>query len=82
MLVSDFLTKAGSADWLLFVTPHDPHRCGHTQPRSVPKCQREYYNYRDRFGGFCEKYGDGSPGMGVIPDWTPEYYSPDQVRTL
>ncbi len=33
-----------------------------------------------RFGGFCEKYGDGSPGMGVIPDWTPVYYTPEQVR--
>ena len=43
MLVSDFLTEAGSADWLLYVTPHDPHRCGHTQPRSVTSCQREYY---------------------------------------
>ena len=34
-LVSDFLDEAGEAGWALYVTPHDPHRCGHTQPRSV-----------------------------------------------
>ncbi|KAH7949920.1 hypothetical protein HPB49_016990 [Dermacentor silvarum] len=28
---------------------------------------------------FCEKFGDGSPGMGRIPDWTPQLYDPSRV---
>ena len=44
---------------------HDPHRCGHTHPQ---------------YGNFCEKFGDGSPGMGVIEDWTPLYYDPSKVK--
>ena len=30
-------------------------------------------------GNFCEKFGNGDPGMGVIPDWKPVHYSPDKV---
>ena len=30
-------------------------------------------------GPFCEKFGNGEPGMGVIPDWKPLYYSPEEV---
>ncbi|XP_050390250.1 N-sulphoglucosamine sulphohydrolase-like [Patella vulgata] len=30
--------------------------------------------------GFCENFGDGRPGNGVIPDWTPTYYTPDEVK--
>lgn len=30
-------------------------------------------------GNFCEKFGNGDPGMGLIPDWKPEHYSPDEV---
>ena len=33
-----------------------------------------------KFGGFCEKFGDGSPGMGVIPDWKPVDYTPESVE--
>uniref|UniRef100_A0A8D2ZWJ9 N-sulfoglucosamine sulfohydrolase (sulfamidase) n=1 Tax=Scophthalmus maximus TaxID=52904 RepID=A0A8D2ZWJ9_SCOMX len=40
-------------------------RCGHSQPQ---------------YGAFCEKFGNGEMGMGRIPDWTPEYYTPDQVK--
>ena len=40
----------------MYVAFHDPHRCGHTNPE---------------FGSFCEKFGDGSKGMGSIPDWKP-----------
>ena len=39
-------------------------RCGHTQPQ---------------FGSFCEKYGNGEPGMGTIPDWQPARYAPELI---
>lgn len=44
---------------------HDPHRCGHYEPR---------------FGAFCERFGSGEPGMGRIPDWQPWYYQWEQVQ--
>ena len=56
-----------NGDNFLYVAFHDPHRCGHTQPK---------------YGQFCEKYGNGDPGMGVIEDWTPELYTPEQVGDL
>ena len=52
-------------DFFLYVAFHDPHRCGHTNPE---------------FGDFCEKFGNGEPGMGSITDWNPSYYKPHQVR--
>ncbi|KAM4031083.1 N-sulfoglucosamine sulfohydrolase isoform 2-T2 [Anomaloglossus baeobatrachus] len=51
--------------FFLYVAFHDPHRCGHSQPQ---------------YGNFCEKFGNGDPGMGRIPDWTPQYYIPEQVQ--
>lgn len=48
----------------MYVAFHDPHRCGHSNPQ---------------YGNFCEMYGNGYPGMGLIPDWKPIYYQPDQV---
>ncbi|XP_028830087.1 N-sulfoglucosamine sulfohydrolase [Denticeps clupeoides] len=51
--------------FFLYVAFHDPHRCGHSQPQ---------------YGAFCEKFGNGESGMGCIPDWKPEYYTPDQVK--
>ena len=30
-------------------------------------------------GEFGEKWGDGSPGMGTIPDWKPVWYTPEEV---
>jgi N-sulfoglucosamine sulfohydrolase len=50
--------------FFLYVAFHDPHRCGHTNPE---------------YGEFCEKFGNGEPGMGFIPDWDPIYYVPDEV---
>ena len=50
--------------FFLYIGFHDPHRCGHNNPQ---------------YGVFCEKFGDGSPGMGYIPDWHPISYSPDGV---
>ncbi len=43
---------------------HDPHRCGHENPQ---------------YGIFCEKFGNGSPGMGLIEDWKPVIYQPSEV---
>ncbi|KAG0433886.1 hypothetical protein HPB47_019508 [Ixodes persulcatus] len=54
-----------SKPFFLYVAFHDPHRCGHTHPE---------------YGQFCEKFGDGSiPGMGHMPDWTPQRYEPADV---
>ncbi|KAM8842395.1 N-sulfoglucosamine sulfohydrolase [Synchiropus picturatus] len=51
--------------FFLYVAFHDTHRCGHSQPQ---------------YGAFCEKFGNGETGMGRIPDWTPEHYTPEQVK--
>ena len=66
LLVGQFLQKAKNQNqnFFLYVAFHDPHRCGHTHPE---------------FGDFCEKFGNGLPGMGVIPDWNPLYYKPEDV---
>ncbi|XP_013388757.1 N-sulphoglucosamine sulphohydrolase [Lingula anatina] len=64
LLVREFLTQKDDRPFFLYIGFHDPHRCGHTSPQ---------------FGPFCEKYGNGQAGMGVIPDWTPVKYDPDQV---
>ncbi|CAN8002284.1 unnamed protein product, partial [Ixodes hexagonus] len=64
-LVRKFLTVNESKPFFLYVAFHDPHRCGHTHPE---------------YGQFCEKFGDGSiPGMGQMPDWTPQRYEPADV---
>ena len=49
--------------FFLYIGFHDPHRS----------------SANPEYGAFCEKFGSGQPGMGVIPDWKPEYYSPDDV---
>ena len=51
--------------FFLYIAFHDPHRCGHTQPQ---------------FGAFCEKFGNGMPGMGIIPDWKPVCYNLSQIQ--
>lgn len=58
-------SAAEERPFFLYVAFHDTHRCGHSQPQ---------------YGAFCEKFGNGEKGMGRIPDWTPEYYSPEQVK--
>lgn len=57
----EFLEKAKQTKqpFFLMVSFHDPHRCGHITPQ---------------FGEFCERWGSGEEGMGVIPDWKPIYY--------
>ena len=49
--------------FFLYLAFHDPHRC---PPGG-------------KFGEFCEKLGNGQPGLGVIPDWKPVYYPPGNV---
>ncbi|XP_071968437.1 N-sulphoglucosamine sulphohydrolase [Engystomops pustulosus] len=65
LLVRKFLQSEDERPFFLYVAFHDPHRCGHSQPQ---------------YGSFCEKFGNGDPGMGRIPDWTPQYYTPEQVQ--
>lgn len=62
--VQDFFATQDERPFFLYIGFHDPHRCGHTSPQ---------------YGNFCEKFGNGEPGMGLIPDWTPVLYSPDEV---
>lgn len=64
-LARQFLSQAGDRPFFLYIGFHDPHRCGHDDPK---------------YGVFCEKLGDGSPGMGLIPDWHPIDYDPDDVQ--
>lgn len=33
-----------------------------------------------QYGSFCERWGSGEIGMGLIPDWKPIYYIWDQVQ--
>ncbi|XP_071524351.1 N-sulphoglucosamine sulphohydrolase [Panulirus ornatus] len=63
-LVRQFLDTNDTRPFFLYVGFHDPHRCGHTHPE---------------YGQFCEKFGNGEPGMGHIPDWLPVRYHPWQV---
>lgn len=65
LLVREFLKHNSSDPFFLYVAFHDPHRCGHTNPE---------------YGNFCEKFGNGEPGMGFIEDWHPIYYKPEQVQ--
>ncbi|CAL1538240.1 unnamed protein product [Lymnaea stagnalis] len=63
--VNEFLKNTtDNQPFFLYVAFHDPHRCGSTNPE---------------YGPFCEKFGNGQPGMGVIPDWIPNQYSPNKV---
>ncbi|CAM1291138.1 SGSH (predicted) [Pycnogonum litorale] len=65
-LVREFLSgpKASSKPFFLYVGFHDPHRCGHAHPE---------------YGNFCEKFGNGEPGMGLIEDWKPISYDAADV---
>ncbi|MCL4132611.1 UNVERIFIED_CONTAM: hypothetical protein GTU68_015475 [Idotea baltica] len=65
LLVREFLNSNDSSPFFLYVAFHDPHRCGHTHPE---------------FGQFCEKFGNGDKGMGMIPDWKPDIYNPESVE--
>ncbi|XP_055298510.1 N-sulphoglucosamine sulphohydrolase [Sitodiplosis mosellana] len=64
LFVRDFLAQNGSNPFFLMVSFHDPHRCGHITPQ---------------YGSFCERFGSGEIGMGLIPDWHPIYYQWDEL---
>ena len=51
---------------MLYIGFHDTHRCD-----GAPK--------QKKYGEFCEKFGDGVSGQGVIPDWKPVFYKPEDV---
>ncbi|KAL4240735.1 hypothetical protein ACF0H5_001523 [Mactra antiquata] len=66
LLVRTFLQQQqyDTRPFFLYIGFHDPHRCEHTHPE---------------YGSFCEKFDNGEPGMGTIPDWKPIQYNPDEV---
>ncbi|CAH2106849.1 unnamed protein product [Euphydryas editha] len=67
LLARKFLDEANKQNkpFFLYVGFHDPHRCGHSEPQ---------------WGPFCERFGSGEPGAGLIPDWKPWYYQWDEVQ--
>uniref|UniRef100_A0A6M2DWX7 Putative sulfatase n=1 Tax=Xenopsylla cheopis TaxID=163159 RepID=A0A6M2DWX7_XENCH len=66
LLVREFLQQNnGKQPFFLYVAFHDPHRCGHVTPQ---------------YGSYCERWGSGEEGMGMIPDWHPIYYQWDQLE--
>lgn len=66
LLVREFLKdNPKEQPFFLMVSFHDPHRCGHITPQ---------------YGSFCERFGSGEEGMGLIPDWQPIYYQWEQVE--
>lgn len=64
LLVREFLSQERERPFFLYIGLHDPHRCLHEHPQ---------------YGAFCEKFGNGEPGMGTIPDWTPVRYKPERI---
>ncbi|XP_058453411.1 N-sulphoglucosamine sulphohydrolase [Malaya genurostris] len=67
LLTREFLLESKKMDkpFFLMVSFHDPHRCGHITPQ---------------YGPFCERWGSGEEGMGLIPDWHPIYYVWDELQ--
>uniref|UniRef100_A0A182SY23 Sulfatase N-terminal domain-containing protein n=1 Tax=Anopheles maculatus TaxID=74869 RepID=A0A182SY23_9DIPT len=67
LFVREFLQQSASnsnESFFLMVSFHDPHRCGRITPQ---------------YGNFCERWGSGEEGMGLIPDWHPIYYVWDEI---
>lgn len=66
LMVREFLNQTKKDEpFFLVIAFHDPHRCGHVTPQ---------------YGPFCERWGSGEIGMGLIPDWHPIYYVWDQIN--
>lgn len=58
-------SKNDTRPFLLYIGIHDIHRCA----------------FHKTLGDFCERFGDGTtPGTGVIPDWNPLTYRPEDVE--
>lgn len=65
LMVREFLNQTKPNEpFFLVVAFHDPHRCGDVTPQ---------------YGPFCERWGSGEIGMGLIPDWHPIYYVWDEI---
>ncbi|ENN73961.1 hypothetical protein YQE_09462, partial [Dendroctonus ponderosae] len=64
LLAREFLNSSGDKPFFLYIAFHDPHRCGHTNPQ---------------YGEFCQRFGNGEEGMGLIPDWHPITYQWDEI---
>ena len=64
-LAREFLEMYSKGPFLLYIGFFDTHRAGGADIQ--------------KHGQFCENFGDGSPGMGVIPDWKPITYDPSDV---
>eukprot|EP00946_MAST-07B_sp_MAST-7B-sp1_P004289 g4289.t1 len=58
-----FLRLEPEKPFFLYVGFGDVHRC----------------KFKSAVGSFCEFYGSGKNGQGVIPDWTPTFYNPKDV---
>ena len=58
-----FLQQEPDKPFFLYVGFGDTHRCG----------------FESTIGSFCEFYGSGERGQGVIPDWTPNFFAPEDV---
>lgn len=65
LFVREFLKTYKNNSFFLMIAFHDPHRCGRVSPE---------------YGSFCEKWGSGEKGMGLIPDWHPIYYAWDEIE--
>ena len=66
-LAHTFLDQYSKEQFLLYIGFIDPHRC--LSGSDIEK-----------YGHFCEQFGDGSPGQGIIPDWHPVEYDPSEVE--
>ena len=49
--------------FFLYLSFRDPHRC----------------EAGGKYGDFCERLGNGQPGFGLIPDWKPVHYDPNNI---
>ncbi|XP_005104298.1 N-sulphoglucosamine sulphohydrolase [Aplysia californica] len=63
--VKEFLQAKDDRPFFLYIGFYDSHR---TRPQDI-----------ETFGPFHNLWGTGKPGMGLIKDWTPQVYNPDDV---
>ncbi|XP_064612961.1 N-sulphoglucosamine sulphohydrolase-like [Liolophura sinensis] len=61
--IRPFLESDDTRPFFLYIGIHDPHRDA----------------FESKNGPFANKFGNGEPGMGVIPDWKPVHYDPEDV---
>eukprot|EP00049_Salpingoeca_infusionum_P015544 m.303684 g.303684 ORF g.303684 m.303684 type:complete len:572 (-) comp15894_c0_seq5:119-1834(-) len=61
--IATFLDSERDKPFFLYIGWGDCHRCA----------------FKGAQGSFCELYGSGKGDEGIIPDWTPQWFSPEQV---